>query len=529
MRLREEEDGSLTLFALVLFILMTLMGGFALDLMRYEQTRTQLQNTLDRCTLMAATLEQSLDPQSVVSDCATKAGFGSSLNKITVVEGQNSRSVKVQGLTQTKPFFMHLLGIDNFDAKAVSAATQGITNVEIALVLDVSGSMSGTKISNLKAAASEFVDTMLASDPNHRISISVVPYNAQVNLGSVLRSKYNAVNQHGVANVNCLELPASVFGSPTLSRTLPLPMMAYADHAYGTNMVNAAVSPQDISAVPNYSSEFCRAVPQNIVRLASQDASTLKSQINGLQAGGNTSIMLGMKWGLTLLDPGARGMYSELIAEHQMPSNLAGRPFNYDDPNVMKVIVLMTDGEHVAHDRITDAYKTGPSPIYYSTGDGEYSIYHAAHAGPNQYYFPKTNQWLAAPWTNNGTPAVQQDWKDIWAHLKMSYVAWQFYGRALGTTSATRTAAYNAAINDMRSIYATVPEMDAELQQSCTLAKDNKVIVYGIAFQAPANGQHQISTCASSDKHYYDARDNAAIFSAFRSIASNLSQLKLTQ
>jgi Flp pilus assembly protein TadG len=529
-RFRDDVTGSLTIFTLLLFVLMVMMGGFAIDLMKYEQTRTQLQNTLDRCTLMAASLDQKLTPENVVTDCVTKSGMGSALNKITVVEAMNSRDVKTQGLADTKPFFLHLLGIKDFDAKAVSAANQGITNVDIALVLDVSGSMAGRKISDLKSAATEFVDTMLANDPNQRISITIVPYNAQVNLGSVLRAKYNAVNVHNVANVNCLELPASTFSSTALSRTLPLPMMAYADHYYGTNTTNAFVATTDSTAVPNYAAEFCRAEPRNIVRLASQNAGTLKSEINALQAGGNTSITLGMKWGLALLDPSARGMYSELISENQMPASLEGRPFDYSDANSLKVIVLMTDGEHVAHDRITDAYKTGASPIYLSSGDGVYSIYHASHAAPNRYYVPKTNSWRATPWTNNSTPAVQQDWKDIWAHLKMSYVAWQFYGRALGGNNASnRNAAYYAAIDDMRATYASKEEMDASLQQSCTLAKDNKIVVYGIAFQAPTNGQQQISTCASSAQHYFDVQDNDEIFTAFRTISSNLSQLKLTQ
>lgn len=527
---RKDERGSLTIFTLLLFVMMVMMGGFAIDLMKYEQTRTQLQNTLDRCTLMAASLDQKLTPQDVVTDCVTKSGMGAALNKITVVEAMNSRDVKTQGLADTKPFFMHMMGIKDFDAKAVSAAQQGITNVEIALVLDVSGSMSGTKIANLKTAANEFVDTMLGSDPNHRFSISIVPYNAQVNLGEVLRGKYNAVNQHGVANVNCLELPATSFASANLSRSLPLPMMAYADHYYGTSTINGFVAPNDPSAVPNYANEYCRKEPKNIVRLASQDAATLKTQINGLQAGGNTSITLGMKWGLTLLDPGARAMYSELIDEGQMSASLRGRPFDYDDTNAMKVIVLMTDGDHVAHDRISDAYKTGASPIYRSPGDGVYSVFHASRPGPNRFYVPQTNSWRATAWSNTARPALQQDWKEIWASMKMSYVAWQFYARPLGgSTSSLRNAAYNDAINAMRSIYASKEAMDASLQQSCALAKDSRVVVYGIAFQAPSNGQQQISTCASSPQHYFDVQDNAAIFTAFRTIASNLSQLKLTQ
>ena len=60
------EDGALIVFALFLFVLMAMMGGVAIDVLRYETTRTNLSQTLDRCTLMAAGLTQRLDPQSVV-------------------------------------------------------------------------------------------------------------------------------------------------------------------------------------------------------------------------------------------------------------------------------------------------------------------------------------------------------------------------------------------------------------------------------------------------------------------------------
>jgi hypothetical protein len=54
------------------------------------------------------------------------------------------------------------------------------------------------------------------------------------------------------------------------------------------------------------------------------------------------------------------------------------------------------------------------------------------------------------------------------------------------------------------------------------------VIVYGIAFEAPTNGQAAISNCATSPAHYFNA-SGLQISTAFRSIASNISQLRLTQ
>jgi len=532
-RFSRATEGSLTILALCLFLLMVMLGGLAIDLMRYEGIRTELQNTLDRCTLMAASLDQSLDPESVVTDCVEKAGLADQLQGTSVMEGSGSRIVLTKGIADTKPFFLHLIGINSFDAAARSGAEQKVTNVEIALVLDVSGSMSGAKIANLKAAANEFVHTVLSADPERRIAISIVPYNAQVNLGPVLRGKFNATNLHGVANVNCVELPDSVFNTTAIPRSTALPMMAYADIASGTSLINGPVSPTSSAALPNFGSAFCKPTTVNIVRPPSQDIATLQAQINSLQAGGNTSITLGMKWGVALLDPAARGMYSELIGAGTMSASLEGRPFDYEDREAMKVVVLMTDGEHVSHNRVNDAFKTGAAPIFRSRGDGNYSVHFLTGrppaAGANEYWVPHRSAWQATAW-DSGAGFDQMDWKNIWSNLKMSYVAWQFYARPLGgADAATRNAIYTSMVNTMQSTYASVATMDTTLQQTCALAKSkSNVIIYGIAFEAPLNGQTQISHCASSPAHYFNAQ-GLEIASAFRSIASNLSQLKLTQ
>ena len=535
-RFHQDEEGALILFGLMLFVLMVMMGGFAVDLMRYENTRVKLQNTLDRCTLNAAALSQQLDRESVVRDCVKKAGLSDQLQNVTVTSGQNATAVQTVGRADTRPMFLHMIGIEKFDAVGSSKAEQSISNLEIVLVLDVSGSMTGAKIANLKIAANQFVDTILDNDPNHRASISIVPYNAQVNIGPDLVSKFNITHPNGVANDNCVEIPAGAFNSLALSQTDPMPMMAYADIAKVTDRGNYFVLPTNTTyAVPNYSSTFCKPSTVNVVRLPNNDRSVLKAQIDALQAGGNTSITLGMKWGATLIDPAMRPVYTDFIRDGKIPGNIPNRPFAYDDNQSLKIIVLMTDGEHVSHNRVTDAYKTGASPIHKSTVDGNYSIQFAsgrpAVAGSNEFYVPHLNTWQATAWGNENAldlRAINQDWRDIWASLKMTYVAWQFYARALGTDSITRTAVYTSVMNDMRATYAQVPAMDASLAQTCDLVKAGGVVVYGVAVEAPINGQAVISACATSPRHYFEASAVGTV-NAFSAIASNITMLKLTQ
>ena len=530
LRFAASEDGSLTVFALCLFVLMVIMAGVAIDVTRYESTRTALQNTLDRCTLMAAAMDQRLPPEQVVRDCVSKAGMTDQLQSIEVVSGMNFREVKSQGRAMSKSMFMHMIGIEKMDALAVSAAVQSISNIELALVLDVSGSMAGAKIDRLKVAASNFVDTVLAADHDNRMSIALVPYNGQVNLGASLRSQFNATDLHGVANVNCLDLPASVYTGTAMSQTLAMPMTGDVDTYSSTSKpvdtrtnTYTYLARTDSYAVPGGANKWCPPSTTNTVRMPSNNGTTLKAQINALTAIGATSINAGLKWGLTLLDPASR---AAMTGTGQMSANFNGRPFAYTDPKATKIIVLMTDGEHFMEERLNAGYRTEISPIRRSIGDGEYSILHASRPGANKYWVPHRSAWQATAW-NSGSGFVQLNWNEVWAAQRMSYVAWQMYGRALGTNTTTMNAAYDAAMTAFRTKTPT-SAMDTQLQQVCSMAKNQSVIIYGIAFEAPVGGQAQILQCASSPEYYYNA-NGPEIESAFNAIANNITQLRLTQ
>ncbi len=530
------QDGSLTILALTLFLLMVMMGGLAVDLMRYEQTRTTLQNTLDRATLASAALTQTLDPKTVVADYFTKAGMDKYLKSVTVSEGMNFRNVTADAAAATDPYFLHLIGQDKMDALGHSMAEQRVTNVEIMLVLDVSGSMlSNSKLVNLKTAANEFIDTVLSSDAEHKISIGLVPFNGQVNIGPDLRAKYTALTDDpGVANVQCVDMPSSVYNQTALPTNTAMSMTAHADTYSGTNQTNSWVAYTDNNYAIGYNTTnnngnvWCPPIAGNIIRLPAESISTLQGQISGLSAVGATSINAGLKWGLALMDPSAATMYSQLIAAGKMANELSGRPYSFTDPEAMKVIVLMTDGEHFAEERVNAAYKSGLSDIYKSNNDGNYSIYHASLA-TNKYWVPHLSRFQSVPWTNstNSGTYTQQTWPQVWSAMRLSYVAWQFYARALGSTSSARNIEYANRMDAFRSKTPTT-SMDSQLQQICGLAKGQGVIVYGIAFEAPTNGQTQIRNCSTSAAHYFNA-SGLQIRTAFRAIASNISQLRLTQ
>jgi hypothetical protein len=280
--------------------------------------------------------------------------------------------------------------------------------------------------------------------------------------------------------------------------------------------------------------------------MADDNIAALHTYINNLVAIGATSINAGVKWAGAFLDPQARSVVNEFVDVGVVPTEFRDRPFEYSRRDALKIIVLMTDGENFGDVRLNDAYRVGMSPIFKGS-DGNYSIRHTVNrpaiAGTNEFWVPHRDpdnnssngiqgQWRATSWGNSTTTqGTQMTWQQVWQELNVSWTAWHMYARALGTTQATRTSTYNtwwANFRTQRGSDVSTPAMDAELAQICGVTKQQGVLIYGIAFSAPARGQTVVRNCASSDGHYFASSNNTALNAAFQAIATNITQLRLT-
>lgn len=557
-----DEAGTMTIFGLTFLILMIMIGGIAVDVMRYETRRTLLQNTLDRATLAAASLTQNMDPKVVVNDYFLKAGLLQYLTSVTVTSAINGRQVSATAASDSNPLFMHLVGVNKLDAQGLSTAEQRINNVEIMLVLDVSGSMaSNSKITNLKTAANQFVTSMLTNDIEHKVSIGIVPFNGQINLGTSLAGKFALTSLNGLPGgsamqpgVDCVDLPLAAYSTYAIPTNLALPMTANVDTYSGSSTQTPSEANKWCPGATTYTGTPAGS-GGNIVRLPQQNIATLQGYINGLNAVGATSINAGLKWGITLLDPSVQSIYTSSINASTMPSTMTGRPLAYDAPDAMKVIVLMTDGENFMEERVNDAYKTGYSPIWQATSGGAWSIFHPGKVDASTptklcnsrpYYVPtQSTKWQSRPW-NGTTPGntacyvatipgaivagvTNRTWPEVWSVMGLQYVAQTFY-TAASTYDVPGVTSLTAQVDEFRRQTQTTT-MDSQLQSVCAAARANNVIIYGIAFEATTNGQTQIRNCSTdsvSGSHYFNA-SGIQISSAFAAIAKNISQLRLTQ
>ena len=110
------------------------------------------------------------------------------VGKVNVSFSGDDITVTVAG--QVKTTFMGVANIDHIDVGATSTVTKKQRNIELVLVLDTTGSMaetlgSQTKISALKSAATQMVETLFAGNSTSTtVKVGVVPFAQAVNIGT---------------------------------------------------------------------------------------------------------------------------------------------------------------------------------------------------------------------------------------------------------------------------------------------------------------------------------------------------------
>jgi hypothetical protein len=170
-----------------MLVLIIGITGASVDIMYFETVRATMQTTMDRAVLAAADLDQEQDPNTVVRDYLAKAGIEAVLDEVVPDEGLNYRTVEASGHADINTIFLHMMGMKQLTAPALSVAEEKIANVEISLVLDISGSMRGNnRMTNMRPAAQAFVNKVMTEQSNGVTTLNLVPFAGQVNPGDIL-------------------------------------------------------------------------------------------------------------------------------------------------------------------------------------------------------------------------------------------------------------------------------------------------------------------------------------------------------
>ncbi|MCT4557025.1 MAG: pilus assembly protein TadG-related protein [Pelagimonas sp.] len=522
----EDDAGSLTIFAFVMLMMILLLAGASVDFTRYESTRAQLQNTLDRSVLAAADLDQKADPDKVVRDYMTKAGLGDALTQITVDDGLNYRTVTASGQREMDTVFLRMAGMDTMTAPALSAAEEKISNVEISLVLDVSGSMAHNgRIGNMKDAAEEFIETVVqpAVDGSGLTTVSIVPYNSAVNLGAQTGPYWNIENTHAYSH--CAMFDNSDFMSVPIDDSLPLRRMGHFD---------IYTSGEYTSRVPV---PLCGGRDSGSVVVHSSDKPTLLDRIGDLDAYGGTAIHVGLKWGAALLDPSSRPVVHSMAQAGYIAPDAENRPASYSDPEAIKFIVVMTDGANTSEYDFKARFDGTMSPVFVddrgtsNPSDDRFSVLVRDHSGTyHDVYFRERyehnyrNRYSNQP--DGGSNARRMSHQELYARFSARGLANRFFYRPY----ADRYISYSDYI-DYKYPYTDVASgstVDSRLENICTASKNAGIVIFAIAFEAPDAGKEDLLACASSASHFFEV-EGIEITETFHAIARQINSLRLIQ
>lgn len=535
-RFADDEHGGLIVFSLYILLTMILITGLAVDLMRAETHRSRLQATLDRAVLAGASLEQTLNSEDVVLDYFDKAGLGDYIDSddVTVVETATSKSVHATAEMNMNTFFLKMLGIDSLQAPAGGQAEESLSDIEISLVLDVSGSMSSTsasgqdKIDDLIDAANEFV-YLMQCDPDAEqpfddvcvveedtISISLIPYAEQVLVGEELLQEFNVTNEH--TDSSCVDFEDDDFLTIGYSLTDNLQRAGTLDrrtnHSGSAGHGSSTRFAQDLGTSSSRG-RTCRTHSYREVVPFSNDYLTLQGQISDLEARGYTSIHYGMKWASILLDPEFRPAMANLTTGGTPLIDPAwvDRPFEYSRPRSKKVVVLMTDGANTSLYDLKSSYYSGLSPFWLDGGaansadDDALSVYRESDG---QYYHVHGNHWRSYPYGgSSGSTAVQLTHQEVWDIYNVDYWDDEF---------SWLPDSWN---------YTSSGTMNSQLNDICTAAKAQDIEIFTLGFETSASSSAIMSSCASSESHHFDV-DGTDISQAFNSIAREIHELRLT-
>jgi Flp pilus assembly protein TadG len=307
-RYAHDEGGNIILLFGIVGTALILFSGAALDYERSSQARTALQNAAD-----AVVLGVARDAKDGASTDALKTLAASRM--ATMLPGNYAFSVKSVstaggGLTLTAEGAVpagltSVIGYSTLKQTVTSAAIWGTGKLEVALVLDSTGSMANfSRMVELKKAAAALLTALQSSEPG-LVKVAIVPFDVNVRVPT----------SNKTASWFKSDWWVSWFWNGCI-----------ADRDQSNDVGDADVS----GSSTKYPGALCSSNQLTTIQPLTDDFVQLNSKVNALTPAGNTNITIGLAWGMAVLSS------KEPFAEGVAPGT----------PDVTKIIVLMTDGDN---------------------------------------------------------------------------------------------------------------------------------------------------------------------------------------
>ena len=319
--------GSIAIPASIAFLAVIVSAGAAVDYSRISHTKMIVADALD-AALLAAAKDLSTGATSVddVEEQFTNFFFANveQRSKQTdtfviknFVANPATGTVSAEVEADLQMAFMGIVGKERVKIPLEAEVQYKIDQIELAMMLDVTGSMGPDgKLKALQKAAFDAIDILLPENgnPNSTVRIGMVPYSYSVNAGSYAKAVNNGYGGNTDHN--------NYYVSKSVNTTNCVVERGGADK-YTDASYSSAHIPTDVRA----------GCPKTALRPLTNDRDALIADLKSLKADGSTAGHMGIAWTYYMLSENWQDLWP-----------VESRPEDYS-MNVQKVAILMTDGE----------------------------------------------------------------------------------------------------------------------------------------------------------------------------------------
>jgi Flp pilus assembly protein TadG len=343
--LRSDERGVvIILFAAALPVVLTLFLVLV-DHTRGVTARTNLQNSLDAATLYVAksNLTNSSEIQALGLKVLNANQQASGSPSVSSAQFTLSQDLRVTGTASldVPVTISSLVGRASLTVNTLAEVARSSNNIEVGIALDVTGSMSGTPLAQMKTAAKELVDLIVKDQQTpHYSKVALVPYSNAVNYGTLAGDVRGTLSNGRCDTPGCQQYrfynasgTRQTYDASTCV-TERTGTAAYTDAA--PNLATTRLGRHYIGA-RNGDANLC--ISSSILPL-STNRTALKNSIDAYTAAGSTAGHIGLASAWYMVSPNFGYLWGDA----------ASRPAAYGTRELIKVVILMTDGEfNTAH------------------------------------------------------------------------------------------------------------------------------------------------------------------------------------
>ncbi|MEL7480340.1 MAG: VWA domain-containing protein [Pseudomonadota bacterium] len=338
-RFRDARDGTTAVVFVLCLLPMILVIGLSLDVNRAQSAKISLAAATDATAIagVRALLDDTktdADVQAIAQDYF-RANIDSIHEDIIcstapqILVDREQRSVEVISDCTIPTTFTALVGHEAFHINGRGRALRSRNRLEVALMLDLSGSMRGQKLEDLKDASNSAIDILLDPDLGDDVRIGLAPYSWSVNAG------YFGARATGV------DADGDLFGTAGFD-DLSDDFDDDDFDDFDSDDLKRCVSEREGMAAKTdnepmedaFVAERATQCPDAWVVPLTSEEGFLEDYIEELEADGATAGHLGIEWSWYILSQDWNAVWP-----NGNDANSVGTP------NLRKAAILMTDGE----------------------------------------------------------------------------------------------------------------------------------------------------------------------------------------